>query len=121
MENSRIRRYGWSPVSKGSLIGAIASPVLSVVIHLVLAFRLLDQFGAALIYFALGFPTDCIYAVLGWDLPPTSGRKVGLGYTLAVVVVNSIVLAALGGLVGLCMHFNARRSKKKTSESAEPL
>jgi hypothetical protein len=113
MENLRSRREGWSAVSKGSLVGAFASPVLSVVIHVVIGLRLVDQFGAAVMYFSLGFPTACLYAVLGWGLPLTSGHKIGLGYTLAVVAVNSVVLAVLGGVVGLCTHFNARRSKKK--------
>ncbi len=98
----------WSAVPLGTTIGASAGFLFSVVAP-VLVFLTGSGFllvGTVLVVY---FPLDCIYKLLGWELPYSAGgRSVTWGALFGVALLN----AALVGILGAALGFLVRLLKR---------
>jgi len=103
MEDRRILNWrSWSPVRKGLFIGALAGLLFTVLpVAMVVLAATGNTFLLGAVYLTVLLPTDCIYMALTHK-PLYSGAAfhVTWMYLLAATMVNTFLVAILGGLLG---------------------
>ncbi len=116
MENRRILSWQtWSPLRRGIVIGAVAGLAVTALAHLVCTVENVGALVAFGIYVSISFPAWCIYKVLGWE-EATRGR-IPWHFTMAVVLVNTCLLALFGGLIGQFIRRSKARQPKTPPKS----
>jgi hypothetical protein len=118
-----LKKRNCSPVRRGQVIGGISGAILTLVIHGLCL--LLGKGGESSLAWALGgpwfailIPTYAFYRLFGLPWHVGSVFDVSLGVFCSMLILNSILLALIGGGVG----YVVKKSKQKRSyESSDEL